>query len=85
MNANKSIQQLADKKRIKVKIHNIIYRLVEDLQEELSSTLPFSVEEHILGMAMNSWKQTRRYCLYYAFSLGTSGWKQEAGLDNPSL
>ncbi|XP_066468023.1 translation initiation factor IF-2, mitochondrial isoform X2 [Tiliqua scincoides] len=51
VNANKSIQQLAAKKGIKVKIHNIIYRLVEDLYEELSSTLPCSVEEHIIGEA----------------------------------
>ncbi|XP_077189962.1 translation initiation factor IF-2, mitochondrial isoform X2 [Paroedura picta] len=51
VNASKSIQQLAAKKDIKIKTHNIIYRLVEDLQEELSSTLPKTVEEHILGQA----------------------------------
>ncbi|XP_039200287.1 translation initiation factor IF-2, mitochondrial isoform X1 [Crotalus tigris] len=49
--AHKSIQQMAAKKKIKVKIHNIIYRLVEDLQEELSNTLPFGEEEHVLGEA----------------------------------
>lgn len=47
--AHKSIQQMAAKKKVKVKIHNIIYRLVEDLQEELSNTLPLGEEEHVLG------------------------------------
>ncbi|XP_053101996.1 translation initiation factor IF-2, mitochondrial isoform X2 [Hemicordylus capensis] len=51
VNANKSAQQLAAKKGIKMKLHNIIYRLVEDLQRELSSTLPCAVEEHVLGVA----------------------------------
>uniref|UniRef100_A0A8C5RU90 Mitochondrial translational initiation factor 2 n=1 Tax=Laticauda laticaudata TaxID=8630 RepID=A0A8C5RU90_LATLA len=49
--AHKSIQQLAAKKKVKVKIHNIIYRLVEDLQEELSNTLPLGVEEDVIGEA----------------------------------
>ncbi|XP_054856714.1 translation initiation factor IF-2, mitochondrial isoform X2 [Eublepharis macularius] len=52
VNASKSIQQLASKKDIKIKIHNIIYRLIEDLHEELSCTLPSTVEEHILGEAV---------------------------------
>nr|XP_056708618.1 translation initiation factor IF-2, mitochondrial [Euleptes europaea] len=51
VNASKSIQQLAAKKDIKIKVHNIIYRLIEDLQAELSCTLPHVVEEHILGEA----------------------------------
>ncbi|XP_060105347.1 translation initiation factor IF-2, mitochondrial [Heteronotia binoei] len=51
VNASKPIQQLAAKKDIKIKIHNIIYRLIEDLQEELSCTLPRAVEEHIIGEA----------------------------------
>ncbi|CAI5771344.1 translation initiation factor IF-2, mitochondrial [Podarcis lilfordi] len=52
VDANKPIQQLAAKKGIKLKMHKIIYRLVEDLQAELSSTLPCSLEEHVLGKAV---------------------------------
>ncbi|XP_077670070.1 translation initiation factor IF-2, mitochondrial isoform X3 [Eretmochelys imbricata] len=51
VNANKSIQQLAAKKGIKIKLHNIIYHLIEDLKDELSSKLPPSVVEHIIGEA----------------------------------
>lgn len=49
--AHKSIQQMAAKKKVKVKIHNIIYRLVEDLQEELSNTLPLGIEEDVIGIS----------------------------------
>uniref|UniRef100_A0A803T1Y3 Translation initiation factor IF-2, mitochondrial n=1 Tax=Anolis carolinensis TaxID=28377 RepID=A0A803T1Y3_ANOCA len=52
VNASKSVQKLAAKKGIQIKMHNIIYRLVEDLQEELSRTLPHAVEEHVLGEAI---------------------------------
>ncbi|KAM9062480.1 translation initiation factor IF-2, mitochondrial isoform X1 [Sarcophilus harrisii] len=51
VNANKVIQQLAVKKGVRIKLHNIIYRLVEDLQEELSSKLPPSLEENVIGEA----------------------------------
>ncbi|XP_051831260.1 translation initiation factor IF-2, mitochondrial isoform X2 [Antechinus flavipes] len=51
VNASKVIQQLAVKKGVRIKLHNIIYRLVEDLQEELSSKLPPSLEENVIGEA----------------------------------
>ncbi|XP_058523784.1 translation initiation factor IF-2, mitochondrial [Ochotona princeps] len=49
--ASNVIQKAAAKKGVKVKVHKIIYRLIEDLQEELSSRLPCSVEEHTVGEA----------------------------------
>ncbi|XP_004609267.1 translation initiation factor IF-2, mitochondrial isoform X1 [Sorex araneus] len=51
VNAGNVIQQSAAKKGIKIKLHKIIYRLIEDLQEELSSRLPCFVEEHPIGEA----------------------------------
>ncbi|PKU44673.1 translation initiation factor if- mitochondrial [Limosa lapponica baueri] len=49
--ANDSIKQLAAKKGIKIKLHNIIYKLIEDLKEELNSRLPPSVVENTIGEA----------------------------------
>ncbi|KAM9054471.1 translation initiation factor IF-2, mitochondrial isoform 1-T3 [Megaptera novaeangliae] len=51
VNAGNVIQQSAAKKGVKIKLHKIIYRLIEDLQEELSSRLPCTVEEHTIGEA----------------------------------
>nr|XP_039317618.1 translation initiation factor IF-2, mitochondrial isoform X2 [Saimiri boliviensis boliviensis]XP_039317621.1 translation initiation factor IF-2, mitochondrial isoform X2 [Saimiri boliviensis boliviensis] len=51
VNAGNVIQQSAAKKGVKIKLHKIIYHLVEDLQEELSSRLPCAVEEHPVGEA----------------------------------
>ncbi|XP_014646998.1 PREDICTED: translation initiation factor IF-2, mitochondrial isoform X2 [Ceratotherium simum simum] len=51
VNAGNVIQQSAAKKGVKIKLHKIIYRLIEDLQEELSSRLPCTVEEHPIGEA----------------------------------
>uniref|UniRef100_A0A673T2I0 Translation initiation factor IF-2, mitochondrial n=1 Tax=Suricata suricatta TaxID=37032 RepID=A0A673T2I0_SURSU len=49
VNAGNVIQKSATKKGVKIKLHKIIYRLIEDLQEELSSRLPCIVEEHPIG------------------------------------
>lgn len=49
MKANESIKKLADKKGIKIKLHNIIYKLVEDLKDELNSRLPPTVVETTIG------------------------------------
>ncbi|NXP45379.1 IF2M factor, partial [Heliornis fulica] len=49
--ANESIKQLATKKGIKIKLHSIIYKLIEDLKDELNSRLPPSVVEKTIGEA----------------------------------
>ncbi|XP_036903826.1 translation initiation factor IF-2, mitochondrial isoform X4 [Sturnira hondurensis] len=51
VNAGNVIQQSAAKKGVKIKLHKVIYRLIEDLQEELSNRLPCIVEEHTVGEA----------------------------------
>ncbi|KAM4694091.1 translation initiation factor IF-2, mitochondrial isoform 1-T2 [Discoglossus pictus] len=51
VNANKAVQQLAAKKDVQVKLHKIIYHLVEDLKEELSSKLSPIIEENVKGEA----------------------------------
>lgn len=49
MKANESIKRLAAKKGIKIKLHNVIYKLIEDLKEELNSKLPPAVVENTIG------------------------------------
>ncbi|NWJ10565.1 IF2M factor, partial [Crypturellus undulatus] len=49
--ANETIKKLAAKKGIKIKIHNIIYQLIEDVKQELNSRLPSSVVENTVGEA----------------------------------
>ncbi|XP_053568167.1 translation initiation factor IF-2, mitochondrial [Bombina bombina] len=51
VNCNKAVQQLAAKKDVPVKLHRIIYHLVEDLKEQLSSKLHPILEENIKGVA----------------------------------
>ncbi|XP_066234346.1 translation initiation factor IF-2, mitochondrial [Saccopteryx leptura] len=51
VNAGSGIQQAAAKKGVKIKLHKVIYRLIEDLQEELSTRLPCAVEEYTVGEA----------------------------------
>lgn len=48
---NKSIQQMANKKSIPVKMHKVIYKLIDDLKEELSKKLPPTVKENLIGEA----------------------------------
>ncbi|XP_006638534.2 translation initiation factor IF-2, mitochondrial [Lepisosteus oculatus] len=49
--ANKSVRQIAAKKGIELKLHKVIYKLIDDLKEELSSKLPPTVEENVIGEA----------------------------------
>ncbi|KAM6220702.1 translation initiation factor IF-2, mitochondrial [Rhynchocyon petersi] len=51
VNAGSVLQKTAQKKQVKIKLHKVIYRLIEDLQEELSRRLPCIVEEHPVGEA----------------------------------
>ncbi|XP_062303893.1 translation initiation factor IF-2, mitochondrial isoform X2 [Osmerus eperlanus] len=48
---NKSIQQMANKKSIPIKLHKVIYKLIDDLKEELSNKLPPKVKENVIGEA----------------------------------
>ncbi|NWV22142.1 IF2M factor, partial [Origma solitaria] len=49
--ANNSIKKLADKKGIKIKLHNVIYKLIDDLKDELNCRLPTAVVETTIGEA----------------------------------
>ncbi|XP_035515594.1 translation initiation factor IF-2, mitochondrial [Morone saxatilis] len=49
--ATKSVQQLAAKRRVPLRLHNIIYKLVDELKEELGAKLPPLVSENIVGEA----------------------------------
>uniref|UniRef100_A0A9J7X9F2 Translation initiation factor IF-2, mitochondrial n=1 Tax=Cyprinus carpio carpio TaxID=630221 RepID=A0A9J7X9F2_CYPCA len=49
--ANKSVQQMAAKKGIPLRLHRVIYKLIDDLKDELSSKLTPSTEENIIGEA----------------------------------
>ncbi|PZC81791.1 hypothetical protein B5X24_HaOG212005 [Helicoverpa armigera] len=41
----------AKKKNIPIKMHNVIYRLVDDVKEEISARIPKTTEEEIIGEA----------------------------------
>ena len=49
MSASKSILRLAEKKGVQIHLHNIIYKLIDGLKEELSSTLPALLSHNVLG------------------------------------
>lgn len=49
--ANKSVQQTAAKKGIPLRLHRVIYKLIDELKEDLSSKLPPVTEENIIGEA----------------------------------
>ncbi|KAM4604086.1 translation initiation factor IF-2, mitochondrial [Polymixia lowei] len=49
--ANKSLQQLASKKGVPLKLHRVIYKLIDDLKDELSSKLPPVVSQNVVGEA----------------------------------
>ncbi|KAL2086664.1 hypothetical protein ACEWY4_017723 [Coilia grayii] len=49
--ASKPVEQMATKKSVPVKLHKVIYKLIDDLKEELSSKLPPAIEENVIGEA----------------------------------
>nr|XP_055070099.1 translation initiation factor IF-2, mitochondrial [Misgurnus anguillicaudatus] len=51
VSANKSVQQMAAKKGIPLRFHKIIYKLIDELKEDLSSKLSPVKEENIIGEA----------------------------------
>lgn len=66
MKANDSIKQLAAKKGIKIKLHNIIYKFIEDLKDELNSRLPPSVVENTIGESSLTVKFLLRNVAFYS-------------------
>eukprot|EP00064_Thunnus_orientalis_P025708 superscaffoldBa00013755_g26118 len=49
--ANRSIQQLAARRGVPLRLHSIIYKLIDELKDELSSKLPPVVTENAIGEA----------------------------------
>lgn len=47
--ASRGIEQLAARKGIPLRLHSVIYKLVDQLKEELSAKLPPLVSENITG------------------------------------
>lgn len=51
VDANKSIQQMAAKKDIPLRLHRVIYKLIDELKDDLGSKLSPTTEENIVGEA----------------------------------
>ncbi|KAM3865324.1 translation initiation factor IF-2, mitochondrial [Diretmus argenteus] len=51
VSANKSIQDVASRKEVPLKLHRIIYKLIDELKDELSSKLPPLLTENVVGEA----------------------------------
>ncbi|XP_070770985.1 translation initiation factor IF-2, mitochondrial [Enoplosus armatus] len=49
--ASRSIQQLAARRGVPLRLHNVIYKLIDEMKDELSSKLPPLQSENILGEA----------------------------------
>lgn len=51
VSVSRSVQQMALKKGVPLKLHSVIYKLIDELKEELSQKLPPLTSENILGEA----------------------------------
>lgn len=49
MKASRSVEQLAAKSGVALRLHSVIYKLVDQLKEDLSSLLPPLVSETVVG------------------------------------
>ncbi|KAJ8366099.1 hypothetical protein SKAU_G00149300 [Synaphobranchus kaupii] len=49
--ASKAVLQSAGKRSLSVKLHSVIYKLFDDLKDELTSRLPHTLEENVIGEA----------------------------------
>ncbi|XP_040893123.1 translation initiation factor IF-2, mitochondrial [Toxotes jaculatrix] len=49
--ASRSVQQLASKQGVPLRLHTVIYKLIDQLKDELSSKLPPLMSENIVGEA----------------------------------
>ncbi|XP_026179642.1 translation initiation factor IF-2, mitochondrial isoform X2 [Mastacembelus armatus] len=49
--ASSSVQQLASKRGVPLRLHTVIYKLIDELKEELSSKLPPLISENVIGEA----------------------------------
>ena len=48
-----TVKKLARSKGVSVRAHNIIYKLMDDIREELTSRLPPKVVEEVIGGCSN--------------------------------
>ena len=48
---NAAVRQLAESSNVRIKEHNIIYRLIDDMKEEINKQLPKTEGEEVIGEA----------------------------------
>lgn len=46
----KDVQQEANKKRISIRPYNVIYKLIDDVKQEINKRLPMLDAEEVIGM-----------------------------------
>lgn len=56
---NRSIEQLAAKRGVPLRLHNVIYKLFDQLKDELGSKLPPLVTEDVIGESAHTARRPR--------------------------